>query len=500
MTTPSPTILLPHLPPKTLVGIDLLTFTSTANFHGIRDLPTGWHFLYTGTTESLSLRSGSWFYVGDLDAAAAAADTNPGALVSFQAQQQQRRQQNGQDIIVWKWDTESETLAPLRAESDADRQEAMRQKANLGAVYQRGGLFRYRSRVTGAMLAMQQQKQQQRGVRFEDQEVEGEEEDEEEQDGRRDWLGLTDRITAGLLDRIVGVPAVDVDGRARWMVTSASSALRDSDAIPGLTVEAEEEGGKQRLDESAFERVTREKEREFSFVPVELKRTWREGAIGKERTEAAQDRSWALGNLIDRVSSGSGAQDAGSDRERERVGEGQLLGELQFSFLMIMTLMNYSCLQQWKRLLELILTCRSAIREREAFMSDLLRLLLLQLRRCDDVEGGLFDLDGEEGGAFLRKLLMKFRKSLYEVLECTDTQVKTEFEKLEAFVKEEYDWELNRDVILRRGMVQLEDGEQVELEVEGDNEEEELGEYAPMVVDLGEGTGINDSDSSENLN
>ncbi|OJK03705.1 hypothetical protein ASPACDRAFT_57085 [Aspergillus aculeatus ATCC 16872] len=495
MTTASPTILLPHLPPKTLVGIDLITFTSTANFHGIRDLPAGWHFLYTGTTESLSLRSGSWFYVGDLGSAAAAA-TNPGALVSLHQQTQRQQQEYGQDIIVWKWDTESETLAPLSAASDADRQEAMRQKANLGAVYRRGGLFRYRSRVTEAMLAMQSQKQQQqqRGVRFEDEEVEGEE-DEEEQDGRRDWRGLTDRITEGLLDRIVGVPVVDVDGRARWMVTSASTALRDSDAIPGLTVE-EEEGGEQRLDEGAIERVTGEKEREFSFAPVDLKRTWREGAIGRERTEAAQDRSWALGDLIDRVSSGSGAKDA----ERERVGEGQLLGELQFSFLMILTLMNYSCLQQWKRLLELILTCRSAIRERGAFMSDLLRLLLLQLRRCDDVEGGLFDLDGEEGGAFLRKLLMKFRKSLYEVLEETDSQVKTEFEKLEAFVKEEYDWELNRDVILRRGMVQLEDGEQVELEVAGDNEEEELGEYAPMVVDLGEGTGMDDSDSSENLN
>ncbi|PYH47560.1 AAR2 splicing factor family protein [Aspergillus saccharolyticus JOP 1030-1] len=501
MTTPTPTILLPHLPPKTLVGIDLITFTSTANFHGIRDLPRGWHFLYTGTTESLSLRCGSWFYVGDLDAAAAAGTlTHPtttmdnNALVS---QRQKQSQHSGQDnVIVWKWDAKSETLAPLSADSDADKQEAMRQKANLGAIYHRGGLFRYRSRVTEAMLAMQQQ---QRGagsaVRLLGDNGDGaEDEEEDEQDGRRDWLGLTDRITPSVLDRIVGVPVVDVDGRPRWMVTSASTALRDSDAIPGLTVK---EGVEQEVDEEAIERVTGEKEPEFSFVPVDLKRTWREGAIGRERTEAAQDRSWALGDLIKRV---AGSSDIETDQGRERIGEGQLLGELQFSFLMILTLMNYSCLQQWKRLLELILTCRSAIRDRETFMSDLLRLLLLQLRRCDDVEGGLFDLDGDEGGAFLRKLLMKFRKSLYEVVEGTESQVKTEFEKLEAFVKEEFDWELNRDVILRRGMVQLEDGEQVELEVEGDNEDEELGEYAPMVVDLGEGTGRDDSDSLEDLN
>lgn len=64
--------------------------------------------------------------------------------------------------------------------------------------------------------------------------------------------------------------------------------------------------------------------------------------------------------------------------------------------------------------------------------------------------------------------------------------VKTEFDKLEAWVKEEYDWELNREVFVRRGMVQLEDGEEVELDMHDDDEDDELGEYAPMVVDLGD--------------
>ena len=39
--------------------------------------------------------------------------------------------------------------------------------------------------------------------------------------------------------------------------------------------------------------------------------------------------------------------------------------------------------------------------------------------------------------------------------------------------------------MLKRGMVQLEDGEQVELTMEGADEEDEMGEYAPTVVDLG---------------
>ncbi|KAI2857989.1 hypothetical protein CBS147343_9724 [Aspergillus niger] len=449
--SPSPTILVPHLPPKTFVGIDLITFTSTPNFHGIRDLPSGWHFLYTGTTESLSLRSGGWFYVGDITKfdeaqAGSVALTTPS--------------HPGADIIVWKWNTDTETLAPLTIDSDADKQEAMRHKANLGAIWQRGGLFRYRSRVSPAALA-----QQNAGHPVQ---LEIDEEDEEE--GRQPWKELTDKLTPRLLTRVVGDPALDVDGRPRWMVTSASSAQRDTDVIPGLmdSAEATEE----------LEKVTGEKESEFSFLPIDLKRTWREGAIGRERTEAAQDRSWALGDLIHRVSA-----DAGGD---ESVGEAQVLGELQFAFLMILTLMNYSCLQQWKRLLELVLTCRAAIRDREALLAGVLRLLLLQLKRCDDVEGGLFDLDGEEGGEFLRRLLVKFRRSLHEIVDGTESMVKTEFDKLEAWVKEEYDWELNREVFVRRGMVQLEDGEEVELDMHDDDEDDELGEYAPMVVDLGD--------------
>ncbi|KAE8380724.1 A1 cistron-splicing factor [Aspergillus bertholletiae] len=448
--TPSPTILVPHLPPKTLVGIDLITFTSTPNFHGIRDLPTGWHFLYTGVTQSLSLRSGGWFYVGDISAAGS---TNDGALIPA------ARGNLGSDVIVWKWNTDTEMLAPLRASDDADRQEAMRHKANLAAVWQSGGLFRYRSRVPPSS-----------GSRIQPRSVD---DNENEEEGRRDWECLTDRLSPRLLKRIIGNPEIDVDGRPRWMVTSASTAQMDSENIPGIP-----EPGQ---DPDRLVDVIGEQESEFSFLPIDLKKTWREGAIGRERTEAAQDRSWALGDLIHQVSS---AEQESSEIDEE-LGEAQILGELQFTFLMVLTLMNFSCLQQWKRLLGLILTCQRAIKEREQFMSNVLRLLLLQLRRCDDIEGGFFDLDGEEGGEFLRKLLMKFRTSLYEVIEDAGPLVKEDFKELESWVKTEYDWELNHGAFVRRGMLQLEDGEQVEMDMP-DDEDDEMGEYAPVVVDLDE--------------
>ncbi|ODM17557.1 hypothetical protein SI65_07232 [Aspergillus cristatus] len=439
---PTPTILIPHLPSKTFVGIDLVTFTSTANFHGIRDLPLGWHFLYSGTTETLSLRSGGWFYVHDDEDSGAVATTG--------------RTGRAPEIFIWKWDAETETLVPLKGDSDAERQEALRLKANLGMIWQAGKLFRYRSRVTAQGVLKNQ--------------VVDEEDEEIEEEGRRDWTGLTDRLSVDVLSRIVGDPEVDADGRPRWMVTSASTAKRDTDDIPGLA-SAEPDG--LGVDGRGRQEV------EFSFLPIELRKTWREGAVGRERTEAAQDRSWALGDLI--------KQYTPTDSTDDSEGESQILGELQFTFLMALTLLNFSCLQQWKRLLELILTCRAAIAEREPFMCDVLRLLLLQLQRCDDLEGGFFAIDADEGGEFLRRWLVRFVRSFEEVsLVGAGSIAKGELDKLEAWVRSEYEWDLHPEGVLRRGMLQLEDGEEVEMEM-ADDEDEETGEYAPTVVELGGG-------------
>ncbi|CEJ59226.1 hypothetical protein PMG11_07857 [Penicillium brasilianum] len=469
---PSPTILLPQLPPKTLVGIDLVAFSSTANFHGIRDLPLGWHFLYTGSTESYSLRCGAWFYVGDISSAGQG--DNETAVVVAQAPQTL-----APEIYIWKWNTDTESLSLLTSDNDAGRQEAMRYKANLGALLHSGGLFRYRSRVSPAMLSNKPG-----SAPLEARQAEEDEETEEH--GRRDWRQLTNRLSPEILSRIIGDPEVDLDGHPRWLVTSASTANRDADHIPGVDSPAVGEGG--------VSRKIMEQEKEFGFLPIELKRTWREGAIGRERTEAAQDKSWALGDLVFKYSS----RVPGEITVDEQTGEAQVLGELQFTFLMVLTMMNFSCLQQWKRLLELILTSRRAILEREAFMSEVVCLLLRQLERCDDVEGGLFEIDGDEGGKFLRNLLTQFRRSVDEVVpKGSESMVKTELEKLEAWVKEEFDWELRRESIVRRGMLQLEDGEQIEMEIEDNDADEETGEYAPLVVDLEEHNDLSEEEQIE---
>ena len=412
------------------------------------------------------MRSGAWFHIGDITTAGEG--SNDTALIA-QGHKNQTQEAPGPEVYIWKWSANTESLVALDGESASSLQESMRCKANLGSVWQSGGLFKYRSRIAPSMLVKPVTESEPGENNEQDQpkhqieaRIQTEDDAQTEENGRRDWSGLTNRISPSLLSRVIGKPEVDVDGHPRWALSSASTANRDADHIPGIDSPAE----------GSHEPETgEEQEREFGFIPVDLKRTWREGAVGRERTEAAKDRSWALGDLIDRYAG-------------EASGGNQLLGELQFTFLMVLTMMNYSCLQQWKRLLELILTSRSAVLDREAFMSEVLRILSLQLQRCDDVDGGLFEIDGDEGGAFLRNLLMKLRQSVDDLVGDSASEVKLELDKLEEWVKAEYDWELRRGTVVRHGMLQLEDGEQVEMDWDGNDEDDETGEYAPVIVDM----------------
>lgn len=464
---PTPTLLLPHLPAKTLVGLDLLSFTSTEQFHGINDLSPGWHFLYTGTTESFSLRCGAWFYVGDINALYArqqqqhdaTANANNGAVI-VRPGGLGLGDSDRLEVRIWKWNQDTESLVPLRGDTDSNRLEAMRWKANLGGLRQMGALFSYKTKAP-------------RETRDDD--AEDDDEEATHDPVYNDWVKLTNHLSPEILSRILGTPVIDDDDRPSWSINSGSSAGQDVENIPGIT---SEELTSERA--HTFGRETGTSEKVLRFLPIDLKRTWREGAIGRERTEAAQDRSWALGDLIGKYSNGP------QGSPTEKTGEAQILGELQFCFLMILTLMNYSCLAQWKRLLSLILTCRTAIKERASLFRDVLQLLRLQLRHCDDVDGGLFEMDGDYDANFLRKLLTDFRQSVQQSQPADSIAaiIQPEMDALEQWVRAEYGWELRKDSIMRRGMLQLEDGEQIEMEMSGADEDDETGEYAPVIVDM----------------
>jgi A1 cistron-splicing factor AAR2 len=398
-------ILLLDLPAAALGGVDLLSFTTTARFKGIRDIPPGLHFVFTSSTSSLSIRHGVWFRVKD---------QSPSSV----------------QLVVKKWDAQKEELQAV-----TDEAENLRWRANLGGIW-RENLTPYRQNTTA----------------------------EEPKTDSLDWPRLTEHISDDTIARITDAM------EDNWSLTSASTADRDQDNIPGLS------------DSTPYQQ-----ERSLNFLPVELKKTWRPGATGRERTDGARDHSWALGELIQ-------THCAGDDMK--------LLGELQFCFLMILTLNNYSCMEQWKRLLTLLFTSTRAVDERPNLYIRALACLKLQLQHSQDVEGGLFDLS-DDGAGQLKHILRRFKKSLVDLEGKSKSEVVDELDELESYLQDEYGWNLD-DNFVRRGMMTLEDGERVEVTMAGFEEEDESGEYAPTVVDLSEAQsnevedGPNDHDSYEN--
>lgn len=329
-----------------------------------------------------------------------------------------------------QWDAAREELVP-----ETDNAAILRWRANVGALWKEG-LTPYRQSAAPAARGHGS------GNGHEGEVVEE----------MRDWADLTSRITPGLLSRMTGS-----GDPAHWTLTSASCATQDRDEIPGLSAE-----------ESVLD-----EEKELGFLKVDLTRTWREGAVGRERTEGAMDRSWALEEVVRGSAAGEGGEWGG-----------EVVGEMQVCFLMVLTLANWSCLEQWKRILGLVFTCKRVVAEKEEWFAGVVALLRKQLKRCEDVEGGLFDFS-DEGGTLLKRLLKGFKRMLEEVFENEDDgiEVKEEVEELEAFLKAEYGWNLS-DSYVRRGMLELEDGEQVEMEMNELEGEDERGEYAPVIVDL----------------
>ena len=390
-TADSSALLLLDLPPKALAGIDLLAFTTTPRFKGVHSLPPGYHFTFVGSSTAFSERHGIWFYTPEVGR-----EASP-------------------DVVITKWDAETETLVPETAEA-----EILRWRGNIGAIW-REGLTPYRQSAANA-------------------------DSEELQEEIVDWPQLTTYITDGLLSRVIG------STRHGFSISSASSAKVDLEHIPGLNNED----------------LGLQADKELSFLPIDLKQTWREGATGRERTDAAQDRTWALDNIVKHHCHGNDGM--------------EIIGELQFCFLMTLTINNFSCLEQWKRILSLLMTCRSAVATQSELFVQTLKTLTLQLQHCKLADSGLIDL-ADEGGSLLKELLVRFRKGLQGLSGLGVQAVEDELDDLEEYLHTEHGWEFG-GAFAKSGVLELEDGEQVRMDTTAYDEDDEEGEYAPQIVDL----------------
>jgi A1 cistron-splicing factor AAR2 len=169
-------VLLLDLPNAALAGIDLISFTATPKFAGVKQIPPGWHFVFTSVNSSLSIRHGAWFNV-----------PKPGPDPLY--------------LSVKRWNAANEDLV-----QEANEHEVRRLRANLSSLW------------NNRMITYRQKSQKEHGessaVKAESSTAEAENEDD---DDGVDWRRLTERISANMLDRVVGSHSPD-----HWTLTTAN--------------------------------------------------------------------------------------------------------------------------------------------------------------------------------------------------------------------------------------------------------------------------------------
>ncbi len=280
-------------------------------------------------------------------------------------------------------------------------------------------------------------------------------------ENERIWGQLTNCITEDLLSRVTGQ-----SGGTAWHINTM-------DHVRGEVLLSGEREMEQHISHS--QATAPPPTRELRFALDQHAKTYSAERFGADRTREAIDATSYLVSLLD-----GGA-----------VTEASLVGELQLAFLAGVHLGNDACLAQWWHvLLRLLLQAYALPRRRPALAAAWLRAVTAQLAYGGAwLDTPLTELSEPSRGRALRLALIVYKRRLDELLSSGETaaaDVAAAFARLEAVVAgPAFGWDI-RGEYLRSGKVVMEDGEEVELEMEELQAEDERGEWAPEVVELDE--------------
>ncbi|KAF9877895.1 AAR2 protein [Colletotrichum karsti] len=334
-------------------------------------------------------------------------------------------------IHVMQWDKFNEVIG-----EPASQVEARFQKDNIRDIYPKLAPYQFRALNANVKPAISQSPSP----------------DPEFAKSTNIWHQLTNSITVNLLSRITSRQAGD------W-------AVHTSDRVKGaLMLPAEVEL------EKRVPNVVASTELNFTFSQVA--KTYDVESIGSVRTEQANDATAHL------LSAGISDED--------------VVGELQFSFLVGMHLGNEACIQQWWHMLvSVVLKAYTLPLKRPELARSLLQTITAQLVYNERyLDGSVLDY-GPSYARDLRMALIVYKRRLNEMLLALNSLATPEqaavgqaFSDLEAWVWK-FGWDIRSDY-MRKGKIMLEDGEEVDMELTDLEAEDERGEFAAVVVELDE--------------
>ena len=205
------------------------------------------------------------------------------------------------------------------------------------------------------------------------------------------WPDLTGWITKDMLVRVLPLS---------WAISSQTPSSEDDE----LTTDGNEV---------------------LSFTRIDLKRTWRQGAVGRELTMSARDKSWALQNLVlSRLESPQA-----------------LLGELQLGFVLLLYLSNFSGFEVWKTIVHLLCNCYSALAEQEMLFVQFIDMLEAQLLRCPDD----FFNDVISENNFVATMLRNMNKNIKDMRRMDSgalASLEKRFQDFTRFLQTHFNWDV----------------------------------------------------------
>lgn len=214
----------------------------------------------------------------------------------------------------------------------------------------------------------------------------------------------------------------------------------------------------------------------LNFVFPRGSHTFSESSTGRERTEQATDSTTYIIEAI------RGCTYEDSD---------EIIGELQFCYITGMVLGNLACMEQWVVILTKLFSAYRLAMDHPIFFRKVILATHAQFMYDEEgFESSIFDHDTHLGDD-LKIVLTKFKSRLNEQLLSNGPNITREqqdvgkaFEAFESWLWK-WGWDL-RGNYLRSGKFQLEDGEMIDAELKDFEDEDERGEYAPVIVDLDE--------------
>jgi len=209
------------------------------------------------------------------------------------------------------------------------------------------------------------------------------------------------------------------------------------------------------------------------FAQFRLKRSWRDGAVGEEVTRYSKDKSWLFGRVVESDMDNGGFVPLGISKGL-MVDPRKLLAQLQLAFVLLVHLSSYGALTVYKRLLPLFTRSSSLLVAPNDYLpssvdvprlyAEFVSTLAAQLRALPN---GVFETELPEFDLFFLDEIESLRQNLASAP--WRKQVEQPWRELRK-VGQTWNWRLE-DI-----------GPEV-ISTEEDEEDEE-GEYAPVVVDM----------------